>query len=238
MEDHSGHRKRLIQKLGKGGLTEHEYLETLLFNALPRRNTNDIAHRLISRFGDVYGVLGASLSELVKVEGVGESAAAYIGCVGKFCEVYRPVTQTKGDWPDYFHLDTFPAYLKEAYKDVNYERLDVYLLNGENKIMVRKSFTRKDPNRVFAELEAISTFLVENHASGVVLTHNHPDANPLPSVEDDASSKLIQVLCSVHNTLLCDHLIYSPEGVFSYYRSGRLKEISERCDVGSFTQGK
>ena len=68
MSEHSGHRHRLIQKLDSGSLCEHEYLEMLLFNAVPRRNTNDIAHRLLARFGNIRDVLGAPLEQLQQVE--------------------------------------------------------------------------------------------------------------------------------------------------------------------------
>ena len=40
--EHGGHRQRIIKKLDQGVLLEHELLEVFLFNAIPRRNTNDI----------------------------------------------------------------------------------------------------------------------------------------------------------------------------------------------------
>ena len=53
MAIHDGHRQRMYEKAEKGVLAEHEWLEVLLFNAIPRRNTNDIAHALIAQFGSV-----------------------------------------------------------------------------------------------------------------------------------------------------------------------------------------
>ena len=51
--EHEGHRKRIIQKLETGALLDHELLEIMLFSMLPRRNTNDIAHRLLQKFGSI-----------------------------------------------------------------------------------------------------------------------------------------------------------------------------------------
>ena len=49
--EHEGHRQRIREKLEAGTLLDHELLEILLFPSLPRRNTNDIAHRLLQTFG-------------------------------------------------------------------------------------------------------------------------------------------------------------------------------------------
>ena len=81
---HEGHRKRMYEKLkNDDGLYEHELLEILLFNAFQRKNTNPIAHALLDSFGSISGVLNASVEELCAVEGVGESVALYLKCIGE-----------------------------------------------------------------------------------------------------------------------------------------------------------
>ena len=80
--EHAGHRKRIIQKLESGTLLDHELLEIMLFSVLPRRNTNDLAHRLLNQFGSIHEVYAASMEELMKVPGIGESIAAHIRCTG------------------------------------------------------------------------------------------------------------------------------------------------------------
>ena len=77
---HTGHRERLRQRLmtfGADALCEHELLELILFYAIPRINTNDIAHCLVSEFGTVNNILNAEHSKLEKVKGVGSSTADY-----------------------------------------------------------------------------------------------------------------------------------------------------------------
>ena len=74
---HDGHRDRLRKKFVLGGIDgwpHHEVLELLLFYAIARRNTNDIAHRLIEKFGSFNGVFEAPLAVLKDVDGIGESA--------------------------------------------------------------------------------------------------------------------------------------------------------------------
>ena len=72
---HEGHRKRLRERYMEGGaavFAEHELLELLLTYAIPRRDTNALAHALIERFGSLAAVLEARVPELAAVDGVGE----------------------------------------------------------------------------------------------------------------------------------------------------------------------
>ena len=75
---HDGHRQRMRQRFeqqGDDGFHDHELLEMLLSCALPRVNTNPIAHELLQTFGSVTGVLDAPSAELMKVPGIGPNAA-------------------------------------------------------------------------------------------------------------------------------------------------------------------
>ena len=67
--------------------------------------------------------------------------------------------------------------------------------------------------------------------------HNHPFGTATPSKADDEMTKNCQMLCSMHNRLLCEHVIYAPDGLFSYYLSERMQEISKRYAVSQILEG-
>ena len=85
---HEGHRKRMLERLehAERSLEEHELLEILLFNAIPRKNTNELAHALLSAFGSLDALFHAGTDELKAVPGVGGSTAAYLRIIGMFLE--------------------------------------------------------------------------------------------------------------------------------------------------------
>ena len=83
---HGGHRARMRQRVqtkGFEGLEPHEIIEFLLFYAIPRQDVNELAHRLIDRFGSVRGVLEAELPDLEAVPGVGARTARWLALVGE-----------------------------------------------------------------------------------------------------------------------------------------------------------
>ncbi len=235
MSEHAGHRRRIIQKLDKEVLEEHELLEVLLFNALPRRNTNDLAHRLLARFGSIKEIFDATVYELSQVEGIGESVAAYLVCIGKFYKKYY--APAKESLPLRYQPEEFLAFVKTEYANLPHEVMDFYLLDKTGKILKRKRFSNVTAHQVTLNPAEITKYLLEQGVEGLVVAHNHPTGSPTPSKQDDEATTCIQVLCSTQNLLFCDHVIYADGGVYSYYKSGRMKNISTAYSMRNILKG-
>ena len=83
---HKGHRSRMRAKLEAYGpriFDTYELLEMLLYYAIPYKDTNPIAKRLLAAFGSLDGVFTAPVEELAKVDGIGERCAQLISSVGR-----------------------------------------------------------------------------------------------------------------------------------------------------------
>ena len=95
MSVHEGHRARLKERFTEHGLdnfNDLNVLELLLIYAIPRRETNTLAHALLDRFGTLDAVFEASIYELMEVPGIGENAASLIALVPeitKRCAISR-----------------------------------------------------------------------------------------------------------------------------------------------------
>lgn len=234
MSVHDGHRSRISRKLDTGALEEHEWLEVLLFNGIARKNTNEIAHALIEKYGTALDALLSSTEELRKVPGVGIQVAAYLRCIGHFYEHYQK--RKKPKYVGKFEPYAFMSFAKAEYKDVVFEVVDLYLLDGDGNVMKQQRFSIDSIATVTVVPEEISTFLLTEGASGAVMVHNHPFGEATPSTADDRMTKNCQMLCSMHNRLLCEHIICASNGMYSYYLSGRMSEISKNYSVSNFLE--
>ncbi len=81
---HDGHREKMRRRFletGLAGFADHEALEFLLFYAIPRRDTNALAHQLLERFGALEMVLSAPVEDLQRWRA---GASARRGCCGWF----------------------------------------------------------------------------------------------------------------------------------------------------------
>ena len=94
---HDGHRERLKARYLEHGLdnfNDINVLELLLFYAIPRADTNLIAHELLNRFGSLSGVLEASIQELQNVSGIGENSALLLSLIPQVSRRYM-IDKTK-----------------------------------------------------------------------------------------------------------------------------------------------
>ena len=84
---HENHRARMQERVAHNGmesLAEHEVLEYMLYLAIPRQDTNPLAHRLIDHFGSFCRVMEATPQELMQVKGVGPRSAQLISDIMEF----------------------------------------------------------------------------------------------------------------------------------------------------------
>ena len=91
MSIHDGHRQRIKHRFRSDGLDnfdEIHVLELLLCYCVPRRDTNQLAHDLLKRFGSLSLVLEAPREELEKVPGVGENISTFLSLTTAVCRYY------------------------------------------------------------------------------------------------------------------------------------------------------
>ncbi len=229
---HEGHRLRMYEKLKSypAMLADHEVLEILLFNALPRQNSNPLAHRLLEQFGSLPRILAADVNELMQVDGMGAQLAGYLKCVGVCFEKYQLDSQTQ--LPTKYDMVAFTEHLKEVFKGLEYEVFYVYVFDNKRRFLCRKTFTSLQKEVVDIAPKALTSLITEYAGKKFVLAHNHVVGKTLASVDDDNLTMQFQLLCSISNSQLLDHVIVGKDGkTYSYYETGRMAQISKDYNI-------
>lgn len=226
---HVGHRKRLTDKFLKNAdaLSEHELLEILLFYAIPRVNTNETAHRLISSFGSLEKVFGASKQELMAVAGVGEKVAVEIMLVGS---IFKVIAQKKKESLYIGNYYEFTNYLCDVFRNEKTEKFVLLLLKKNYEVIAQYWFSDDKSASVSADMSDLAQLLTINKPYRLLLAHNHPSGDCLPSDEDDKATAKIYMLCSMCGMRLEDHVIVGDK-FYSYRSTDRLKRIAEKADI-------
>ena len=233
---HEGHRQRMIERLREDGvLQDHELLEILLFNAIPRKNTNPIAHELIRTFGTLRAVMDADLEALARVQGVGRETAAYLRCIGLIGE---RIFQTGETMPRMFNANAFSEFLEGRMSALTAEVIEIFCIDAEERIFLAQQFAAGEENMASVAPEEIGHFLALNTPVGIVAAHNHPAVPAVPSESDDRFTAQLNLLCALNHVQLYDHIIVGRGGTFSYFREGRLEGIRRRYSMNKFLGGK
>ncbi len=229
--EHAGHRKRMYEKIQRETLLDWEILEILLYPLVPRRNTVDLAHNLLQKFGSAVAVFFASMESLQSVKGIGENVAGGLYTMG---EIYRRHFKVAYDpFSGIFNLEEFLSRARDMYKTEPDEVLDVYLLNADNRVISRHRRTDRMQGQVHLDTKWLGRILADEEVYGVVMVHNHPTGGARYSGHDDVTTRACQMACNMHGKILCDHVIFSRDEVFSYYKGGKLEKISEEYSMNN-----
>ena len=218
---HDGHRDRLKNRFIEHGIdsfNELNALELLLFYAIPRRDTNVLAHDLLDKFGSLSGVFDAGLRELTEVPGIGENAALLIKLVPqmvKKCRISR-----MNDIRIFRSSSDLGRFLVPHFMDERDELVLLLCLDSRKALISCEVLSRGVVNAVDITVRRIVETALKNKAASVVLSHNHPEGIALPSREDEMMTKKVGEALRLIGMELLDHVIVAGEQYFSMRDSG------------------
>ena len=225
---HSGHRERLRQRFLREGLRDfepHHTMELLLFYGIPRRDTNEIAHRLLDTFGSIPGVLMASYEELVKVPGITANAAALIRLTGELVREYYD-----GQLPKDMILDTpekIGKYILPKFIGERNEKVLLVCLDNKCKVLQCSFVSEGSVSATEINVRRILEQAINSHATAVVIAHNHPSGFALPSVEDQTSTRSIAFTLDAAGIQLVDHLVVAEDDYVSMRSTPTMAPLFE-----------
>lgn len=222
---HDGHREKMRRRFLSGGLeqfADHEALELLLYYAIPRRDTNPIAHALMDRYGSLSAVLAAPVEDLQKVEGIGESAAILLKLVPRLCAKARLADADRQE----LVLNTASragAYLLERFYGEQNEVIYQLCLDRKGKLLACKKLGEGSIASAALDVRKLVENAILNSASSVVLAHNHPSGIASPSGEDYAATDRARAALETIGVSLADHIIVADGDFVSLAESGYLE---------------
>ncbi len=220
---HENHRKRLdekFDKFGLEGLEEHEQLELMLFAVIPRRDTNELAHRLLDIYGTMGGVLTAEIKDLEKVEGVGHRTAVFLHSLPQMSGAIQRSLMEK---PLQFNKqDDLERYVQSFFLGKLTEEAYMFCLNATNKLMSYFRLSKGVGGETYIYPSHVVKRAILEEANKVVIAHNHPYGVSQPSNQDvRLAEKLKEALYAV-DIELKDSIIVARGECYSLRKHGHL----------------
>ena len=218
-----GHRDRLRQRFVQAGpeaLADYEMLELILFMAIPRRDVKPLAKQLLLRFGNVAGVMNATLAELQTVEGVSENTA--IGLKSVQAAAHRLLKQDVLNKPVLNSWSRLLDYVGATMAHERKEHFRLLFLNKQNELIADEIQHSGTVDHTPAYPREIMKRALEVGATALILVHNHPSGDPKPSQADIAMTEAIVAAGQPFDIVIHDHLIVSKNGISSFRTMGLL----------------
>lgn len=222
---HKEHRKRLRKKfmnVGIDGLEDHEIIELLLYYVIPVKDTNETAHKLIKEYGSVANIFDADEETLVKVDGIGESAATMFKlmreCVNKYINDKNNIANVR---LTPLNINT---YIKNLFYGHTREVAYAVMLDSECIVRKVKKLSSGTVNATPLYPREIVKLAVNEKYPYMLLAHNHPNGSAVPSPNDLKITKTIELALNFVEVRLVDHVIVAGEKVTSLARNFNVFE--------------
>jgi DNA repair protein RadC len=140
--------------------------------------------------------------------------------------------------PDSYTKDSFYRYLTDRFKGYTYEVVELYAISSDNSVVRCNTFTERRKRGVELKPQEIMKTIADLEGKSLLIAHNHVGCSSEPSADDDELTKQCEVICSINNVRLLDHLIYSEHGIYSYYDSQRMPQISREFHIANLLDKK
>lgn len=182
--DSAGHRARLRARLlaDPDALQDYELVEYLLMLAIPRIDTKPMAKALLREFGGLAPLLAADAESVMRVDRVGESAAAALKVVQTAAR--RMLREQIADQPMLASWQALLDYLRVDMAHTAIERVRVLHLNSKNILIRDELMWEGTIDQASVHVREVIRRAMDLGSAALILVHNHPSGDPQPSRAD------------------------------------------------------
>ncbi len=199
----------------------HQVLELILFYSIPRKDTNEIAHELLNKYGSISRVFEADIGDLMKTPGIGENSAFILSMIPSLARRY--FKDKWGTKPVIDSSTTAGQYAVSLFAGRMYEAFYLICLDSQNRVnfpeLIQEGTINESP--VYPRL--IVEAALRHQSNSVILAHNHPGGSMKPSQADIEVTDRIRIALEAISIHVIDHIIVAGDKYVSFAEKGLLR---------------
>lgn len=204
--------------LGRETLSDAELLAILLGHGYKAVSAVELARRLLRRFDNDLGKLArCNLQEITQVKGIGVAKGLTIAAAMELGRRRKNVQQATRTYKDSASIYND---FKHLFEDLLHEEFRILLLTRSLRLIAEKRISIGGINNTIADPKKILREIILYQASMVVLMHNHPSGNLVPSEPDRDITRRLSYLAKQLDSKIADHLIFTNDSYYSFSDEG------------------
>lgn len=208
-----------LQKLGVEALSAQEILALILGRGIAGESVMVTAQRLLSRFGNLKGIAGASIEELAQVRGIGIAKASQLKAAFELVSRLEGYTDT-GDKPLVRTPEEVAALVRGKLKGKKKEYFLALLLDTRNQLIKVSEISIGSLDASIVHPREVFKEVISASAASVIFAHNHPSGNPEASEDDIKLTKRLVEAGEILGIDVLDHIIIGDKSYLSLKREG------------------
>lgn len=128
-------------------------------------------------------------------------------------EEYAALTQFRNS------VDIFKAF-RERFEKADREEFLVLLLDGKNRLLGFNVVSIGTLTSSLTHPREVFKAAILGNAAGIILLHNHPSGEPIPSQEDIEITRRLREVGDIHGIPVLDHVIIGDGRYISFVDNG------------------
>ena len=174
-------RERLI-KYGAENLANEDLISIILGTGTKDINVRELSIKILNQIKSLNDLSNLTVKELTSIKGIGEAKAInLLAAIELGKRVNNLVIDNKISLNNSEKVNKYFSNLIVKSKQ---EELLVILVNNMKKMIDYKIMFKGTDTSSLVSIKEILNYAITNHASGIIIMHNHPSGNPEPSNAD------------------------------------------------------
>lgn len=213
-------REKLALK-GRNSLSDAELLAIIMGSGNRDESAVELAKRILKSAQNNWNELAKySIQDLCKFKGVGEAKA--ISIITALEIGRRRNSQEVLDRAKITSSRDAALILQQQIGDLPIEEFWVMYLNQANKIIKTEQISRGGITQTAVDIRIVYKKGIELMATAIILSHNHPSGNLVPSEADKNLTRKIIEASKYLDIQVLDHIIVSQKDYYSFADEGLL----------------
>ena len=209
-----------LDRLGAAGLGDNELLAIIVGHGSRQMSALDVANLVLDAAAGVHGLTRVSRDELGRVKGVGGAKAAQILAAVELGR--RTLSRSPGDRVQFDGPEDVAAYLVPQYGSRSVEHFGIVLLDTKHRVLRTRVLSVGTLDASLVHPREVFREATLGGAAAIVLFHNHPSGDPVPSSDDVALTTRLVRAGDLMGVDVIDHIIVADACYCSFKETGRL----------------